>query len=358
MIPALLTRVIAPAALLATVVACPVMAAYTDPLDTPASLSQLASKTQLMDVTHAGERLVAVGWRGHIIYSDDQGRTWLQANSPVDIDLTAVTFSSAQQGWAVGHGGVILHTTDAGLTWVKQLDGRDSGPLMLAYYEQRLKEGAPDAEKYIEDVRLNTEGGAEQPWLDALFLDDLHGYVVGTFNQIMYTADGGRSWTPQLDLVDNPESLHLNAITRQGNTLYIASERGTIFRKTPTDEHFVPLSTGYNGTLFNVIADGKRIFALGLRGTLLRSDDDGVTWIKVDTDADTALTSGLFLEDGSVLVTSQAGQLFKAGRGETVFHSLDIKRPAMFTALAPTRTSQVVVVGTSGANLESVDTVR
>ena len=51
------------------------------------------ASTLLLDVASAGSRLVAVGQRGHIIYSDDQGKTWVQAKVPSRVLLTAVFFA-------------------------------------------------------------------------------------------------------------------------------------------------------------------------------------------------------------------------------------------------------------------------
>ena len=65
-------------------------AQWQDPLDTPAMSTLKAHKSLLLDVTNAGERLVAVGERGHIIFSNDEGRTWRQATTPVLTTLTAV----------------------------------------------------------------------------------------------------------------------------------------------------------------------------------------------------------------------------------------------------------------------------
>lgn len=45
----------------------------------PAVISFKASEVLLLDVAKVGDRLVAVGSRGHIVYSDDQGLTWIQA---------------------------------------------------------------------------------------------------------------------------------------------------------------------------------------------------------------------------------------------------------------------------------------
>src|SRR5262245_35617679 len=87
-------------------------AVFRDPLDVPAQVMIKAARSVLVGVTHApGGRWMAVGRRGHILYSDD-GSSWNQALVPVSVDLVAVHFPTKQQGWAVGHGGVILHSAD------------------------------------------------------------------------------------------------------------------------------------------------------------------------------------------------------------------------------------------------------
>ena len=94
--------------------------------DTPAAAvfaieSPKAAKGLMIDVVHAGKRLVAVGDRGHILYSDDQGATWTQAKVPTRQLLTAVFFVDDKQGWAVGHDAQILASTDGGATWTQVL---------------------------------------------------------------------------------------------------------------------------------------------------------------------------------------------------------------------------------------------
>src|SRR5471030_2586830 len=70
----------------------------------------------LLDVTHAGTRLVTVGERGHILYSDDQGKDWTQAKVPSRQLLTALYFVDDKHGWAVGHDAQILASSDGGAT--------------------------------------------------------------------------------------------------------------------------------------------------------------------------------------------------------------------------------------------------
>jgi photosystem II stability/assembly factor-like uncharacterized protein len=119
--------------------------------------SAKAAKSLILDVVHAGTRLVAVGDRGHILYSDDQGKTWTQAKVPTRQLLTAVFFVDDKHGWAVGHDAQILASADGGATWSKQ----------------------------FEDLKR------EAPLLDVWFKDVNHGLAVGAYGALMETTDGG-----------------------------------------------------------------------------------------------------------------------------------------------------------------------
>ena len=181
-----------------------------DVLDTPAAASAFARMGLLNGLARAGKRVVAVGQRGHVLYSDDAGRTWLQAKVPVSSDLVAVTFPTPSHGWAVGHDGVVLHSADAGATWIRQLDGRSAGQAMVAYYAaEAAKGGSGDAAKLLDEAKRFAEQGAENPFLDVWFEDERTGFVVGAFNLILRTADGGKTWEPWLHRTDNPKTLHL-----------------------------------------------------------------------------------------------------------------------------------------------------
>ena len=124
------------AALAATLPASARGAGFVDVLDTKATMSPLASRSLLQAVTLAGDRLIAVGPRGHIVVSADGGATWKQSPVPVSSDLTSVYFVDAKQGWVVGHDGVVLHTADGGDSWQLQLDGRKANALLLEATER------------------------------------------------------------------------------------------------------------------------------------------------------------------------------------------------------------------------------
>src|SRR5439155_1278486 len=61
--------------------------------------------------------LWAVGPRGMLLRSVDDGATWEDRSLGKDITLNGVTFVDDQEGWIVGEFGTILHTVDGGETW-------------------------------------------------------------------------------------------------------------------------------------------------------------------------------------------------------------------------------------------------
>ncbi len=286
-------------------------ASYVDVLDLPARPSALASRSPLLGLSRAGERLVAVGQRGHILYSDDAGKSWRQASVPVSADLNAVYFPSSTQGWAVGNDGVILHSHDAGATWSKQLDGRGIGALLVEHYGA-LASAEPANEQWeqlaAEGQRL-TEEGADKPLLDVWFANDQVGYVVGVFNLILRTEDGGEHWTPFQDRTDNPQGYHLNAIASTGDGLYIAGEQGLLLKWDDARQRFRALQTPYQGSFFGVVGKPGEVLAYGLRGHVLRSTDGGSSWSPLDTGLQVSITAATLGTDGDFRLFTQAGHL-------------------------------------------------
>ena len=70
----------------------------------------------LLDTQRASQRLVAVGERGYIFVSDDDGAVWRRVPSGVESTLTAVAFAD-KLGVAVGHDAAIVRSEDGGLSW-------------------------------------------------------------------------------------------------------------------------------------------------------------------------------------------------------------------------------------------------
>ncbi|MBC3364229.1 YCF48-related protein [Pseudomonas sp. SWRI154] len=277
-------------------------------LQQPALPTAKAQRAVLLGLARAGERLVAVGERGIVLLSDDAGVTWRQAKVPVSVSLTAVQFVDAEQGWAVGHLGVVLHTTDGGETWQKQLDGERA--IALAAQVAGRDAGRPGGAANVAQARQMLDDGPDKPFLDLYFSDRLNGYVVGAYNQIYRTDDGGRSWQPWMGHVDNPQGLNLYGIRAVGNALLLVGERGLLLRSTDAGQSFQALKTPYEGSFFGLLGtrDGGLV-AYGLRGNAWWSDDRGDSWRRLETAIESTLSTALQLRDGSLLLASQGGEL-------------------------------------------------
>ncbi|MDD2058680.1 YCF48-related protein [Pseudomonas sp. GD03860] len=331
--------------------------AYVDVLDLPAMPSALAPNSALRDIARAGARLVAVGPRGHILYSDDLGSHWQQARVPVSADLNAVSFPTPQLGWAVGNDGVILHSRDGGLTWEKQLDGRVLGDQVLAWYRTQAQAN-PNDERWAawvgEGERLVAEG-ADKPLLDVWFSDAGHGFAVGVFNLLLYTADGGRHWTPWLERTDNPQALHLTSLAPVGDALYITGEQGLLLKLGDDGQHFTRLDTPYAGTYFGAIGKPGVLLAYGLRGHVYRSLDAGQHWQPVPTHLATSVTAASVDSRGQFWLSSQAGDLLVSRDDGASFQRVEQASRAPVSATLFDSAADLVLVGDRGVRTQALE---
>ncbi|MGF6590119.1 WD40/YVTN/BNR-like repeat-containing protein [Pseudomonas sp. 2835] len=321
---------------------------YVDVLDLPAQPSALAASSALRDVTRAGTRMVAVGPRGHILYSDDHGSHWQQARVPVSADLNAVSFPTPQLGWAVGNDGVILHSRDGGLSWEKQLDGRVLGEQVLAYYQARAQAGGDQWASWVSEGERLVAEGADKPLLDVWFSDPLQGYAVGVFNLLLHTVDGGQHWTPWLERSDNPQGLHLNGLASVDGALYISGEQGLLLKLSADGKRFQRLSTPYAGTLFGVTGKPGVLLAYGLRGHVLRSSDGGSQWQTIKTDLNTSITAASLDASGRFWLSSQAGDLLQSSDDGASFSAVAQAQRAPVSGAAFDSGAELVLVGERG----------
>ncbi|HEU0198967.1 MAG TPA: YCF48-related protein, partial [Burkholderiaceae bacterium] len=333
-------------------------AAFQDPLDTPAVPSALAPQSVLIAAARVNQRLIAAGSRGHILVSDDGGRVWNQRAVPVSSDLTALHFpagTQASRGWAVGHDGVVLHSPDGGLSWVKQLDGRQANALMVDHYEKLAQAGDADASRVLSEVKRLVEPGPDQPFLDVWFENEQTGYVVGSFNMIFRTSDGGRSWEPLYHRTENPEGLHLYGVRGIGGEIYIAGERGLLLKLNRATDRFSALSSPYKGTYFGIVGKLGTLVVYGLRGNAFRSQDAGKTWQKSETGISSGITAGTLLPDGRFVLVSQGGQVLLSADDGRTFTQIRVAQPAPLYGVAAVDARGIATVGARGVRIDALD---
>ena len=320
----------------------PLLAApAVDALSRPAVQTPQALHGVLQAITRVGERLVAVGERGTVLLSDDNGGHWRQVPVPVSSTLTAVQFID-RQGWAVGHAGVVLHSSDAGEHWALQLDGRQLAALELAAAQ------ADGDEHRLAAARQGVTDGADKPLLALSFSDALHGMVVGAYGLAFSTADGGRSWSSLIGRLPNPQGLHLYAVAQAGAQVYVAGEQGLLLRSQDHGGHFEVVGTPYEGSYFSlaVEADGTVLIG-GLRGKVLRSHNEGQSFSAVDNPLPVSIND-MRLIGTQLLLVNQAGGLLQASADRSRLTPVALPPGPPLTAVAQAADGALVGVGFAG----------
>lgn len=317
--------------------------AFQDPLDLASPPFINASNEPLQAVTHVGSRFVAVGMRGAVVISKNDGASWQQVEVPVSTDLLDVQFIDANRGWIGGDSGVILQTIDAGETWTKKVDGRLLNKQLVRHYQNLADQGDLDATSYLNEVRLNFEAGPEPPILGVWFEDEMNGFAVSTFGMLLATQDGGSTWESWMERVDDPRRLHYYSIKGINGDVYVTSEQGMVFRLDRNRQRFVALHTGYLGGLFGITGNEKAIIVFGLQGNAFISEDRGESWKALTVPLGAGINAGLITDEGQLFMATQDGRVMTGSpEAETHLHPLKLSRSMLFTGLAASPTSLVI----------------
>ena len=309
----------------------------------------------LIAITKTGNRLVAVGEHGVVVYSDDQGVSWTQAAVPVDVTLTCVAFATDLVGWAAGHYGVILGTVDGGKTWHVQLNGLQVNQLALA--EAQAAAANPPAANPSPALALALKRasffatlGPDKPFLCMVVLGPQKLLVLGAYRMAMMTTDGGKTWSDWSLHIYDRLSHDLYGVTTVGQDIYIACETGLVFCSTDGGNSFPQVTSPAAVTLFGVIggADGS-VIVYGVAGHCYRSTDKGASWTAVNLGTQDDLVAARALSAEAILIASEAGGLFVSRDNGASFTAVP-NFPRMSVAdFQPVSDRSLIVVGAAGS---------
>ena len=173
----------------------------------------------LFDVTAVGNRLVAVGYGGRIVTSDDRGETWVVRESgvsafgfisslPRSIDLSLFNVETVGNRLvAVGYGGRVITSDDRGKTWVTRQTGDDFSP----------------------PITSGSFSSITQRWEYSLLnvtVTSGRMVAVGPSGRILTSDNHGQSWVSR----PSGTSSGLWSVTATDELLVAVGNRGTILR--------------------------------------------------------------------------------------------------------------------------------
>lgn len=241
---------------------------------------------------------------------------------------------NGDKGVAVGNFGLILETTDSGATWTKTEPVTEQALLGIATAgERQLAVGQGG----IVITRVG-DGAWEVLENDIglrLLNVDLHesglAVAVGEFGAIRRSRDNGKSWdsiTVDWALYnDEGYEPHLYDVAiRDANTVVITGEFGLVLWSEDGGDTFVARHTGEE-SIFAIHLDAEGTgtgYAVGQDGEVLRSQDNGVTWNKIDAGSKANLL-GVWSGQGEVVIVGIRELLRSSDDGETWKRSDDLK---------------------------------
>jgi len=273
----------------------------------------LVPESMLLDITLAGDTLVAVGERGHIVLSTD-GENWSQVEVvPTRSTLTTV-FNVGNRLWAGGHDAVIITSGDGGKTWTRQF----------------------------------FDPGRQQAVMDIYFTDENNGVVIGSYGLYLQTSDGGQSWEGAV--VDPESDYHLNSMVRfsDGRRL-IAGEAGYSYRSYDDGETWAAIEMPYQGSMWGALkTNAACVLFYGLRGHVMESCDFGSSWTELETGSESSISDATEYE-GLVLLAANSGTLLikdDGGQFSVYHHSSGVD----FAAVISLGDGNFLLVGEDGVH--------
>lgn len=277
----------------------------------------------LADAERIGNRIVAVGDRGYIVITDDQGKSWRRAKSPAAPLLTAIDFLDDQLGIAVGHDTTILSSADGGETWTQRFSAPADG----------------------------------RPLLDVLFVKKDFAVAVGAYGAYYESADAGKTWTARKITADDK---HFNAILELGEgRLLILGEAGTILASADWGKSWTPVASPYKGSLFGaLVTDDGAVLAFGMRGRIYRSADKGKSWAQVDNPSSATLVGGEKLPDGAIVLAGSAGTALVSRDQGRSFVPIVTGTTRAFAKPILGAPGSVLLLGEAGARQVALPTVK
>lgn len=283
---------------------------------------QTMSRLLLTDASRIGNRVVAVGDRGYIVYSDSNGESWQRATTPPNTPLlTAVFFLDAKTGWAVGHDSMILTSTDQGQTWTKAFSAADE----------------------------------QKPLMDITFIDANNGFAVGAYGAFYATTDGGKAWVAR-KLFEGTKAAALIAAPKKGKYESVGS--GKANNKDADIDDKAGGKGGDDDKHINAIIKlgENKLFVAGEAGLLARSDDGGKTWVKIASPYKGSFFGAIQTQDGAVLIYGLRGRIYRSSDAQLANWKL-IENKTVASLMGSTRLPDgtVVLAGLSGTVLVSRD---
>jgi photosystem II stability/assembly factor-like uncharacterized protein len=260
---------------------------------------------------------------------------WKRIDSGTLSWLRAIHFADSQTGWIGGTAGTLLMTEDGGRTWNK----------------------SPSPVK--DDIRDIYFRNARRGWL--LCERDIFGRDANSPTYILATNDGGKSWE-QIDVEPGRERMLRLVPNSDRELMYALGEMGTFLKASVDGKKFSRFRlSGYAMLTSGYMLDAKRGIVVGGNGTIVVTENGGVTWIPIffsDSNSSgrmSKLNSLFFLDSATGWAVGNSGTALTTGNGGRTWTSLKIGTESDLNDVLFLDDKIGVTIGHNGTMLTTVD---
>lgn len=216
----------------------------------------------------------------YLLKTLDGGENWQRLEFPEGSrqKITKLLFNEKGAGMAFGESGLFYRLREDGREWVKipaaihylMLDGAFTGVNGGAIV------GGGGTILFTEDggftwTKASIFGEATSRLNSVFFIDEKVGWTVGNDGKIFRTAGGGKLWRPQTSgTLNNLNDVYFT----DSNNGWIVGDKGTVMRTRDGGTTWYPVEAGTDYRLEKVIFVGKKGWAVGFGGTILEYDEN------------------------------------------------------------------------------------
>ncbi|MFK5855930.1 MAG: YCF48-related protein [Bacteroidota bacterium] len=207
---------------------------------------------------------------------------------PTLTDFQDAHFTSEQEGWVIGYN-VVMFTNDGGDTWETQLSTDGEALRRIVFVDEN--EGWVLGYKNIYHTinagntwELETLPEVIGSFNDVFFINNDIGWIVGSFNIVLKTIDGGETWTKLFNSTPSNTVIESVSFSDELNGCAVGSQYSFYlgFIMTTNDGgHTWTVRTPSDHSRFNKVTfvDSVTGWVCGISGELMKTEDGGNTWI-------------------------------------------------------------------------------
>jgi photosystem II stability/assembly factor-like uncharacterized protein len=298
-----------------------------------------------------------VGSNGILRKSTNGGASWSTISSGVTGTLFDVFFLNPTTGFIAGPNGVIRKTTNGGSSWTSIFSGTDY--IKQVWFTDVNNGFALSPNKIFRTI----DGGASWQSWDAdpsailyrfNFLDALNGYATADPNTLLWTHDGGQTWSSQA--VSATSTSFIVAYFLNANRGYLAGGNGRISITQDGGLTWSNQTSGLATTMEGVdFIDSRNGVLAGLNGEIYRTQNGALNMMRSNYTGGLYISGIKYLTNSLILASADSGIVLRSTDGGLNWQEISTGVQETFYDIVAVDSLCAYVCGANGKVLKTLN---